>query len=74
MGNDRPAHSEAWSLLLQAMLPMLLVAYLIWNSLYYYPYTVDDAFISLRYAENLATGEGLVYNPGQRVEGYSNFS
>ena len=33
----------------------------------------DDAFISFRYAENLARGFGLVYNPGERVEGYSNF-
>jgi arabinofuranosyltransferase len=34
---------------------------------------VDDAFISFRYAENLAHGFGLVYNLGQRVEGYTNF-
>ena len=33
----------------------------------------DDAFISYRYAANLAHGLGLVYNPGERVEGYSNF-
>ncbi|MGO8788779.1 MAG: hypothetical protein ACLQVL_15550 [Terriglobia bacterium] len=33
---------------------------------------LDDAFISYRYAENLARGEGLVFNPGERVEGYSN--
>lgn len=35
--------------------------------------TVDDAFISFRYAESLANGRGLVFNPGERVEGYSNF-
>jgi hypothetical protein len=33
----------------------------------------DDAFISLRYAENLTLGHGLVYNVGERVEGYTNF-
>ena len=33
----------------------------------------DDAFISFRYAENLVRGIGLVFNPGERVEGYSNF-
>jgi hypothetical protein len=33
----------------------------------------DDAFISFRYAQHLAAGEGLVYNPGSRVEGYTNF-
>jgi arabinofuranosyltransferase len=32
----------------------------------------DDAYISYRYAQNLARGEGLVFNPGERVEGYSN--
>jgi arabinofuranosyltransferase len=36
-------------------------------------YTVDDAFISFRYARNLVNGEGLVFNPGERVEGYTNF-
>ncbi len=36
-------------------------------------YTVDDAFISFRYARNLSRGDGLVYNLGERVEGYTNF-
>lgn len=34
---------------------------------------LDDAYISLRYAENWVTGQGLVFNPGERVEGYTNF-
>lgn len=33
----------------------------------------DDAMISMRYAENLAAGRGLVWNEGERVEGYTNF-
>lgn len=33
----------------------------------------DDAMISMRYARNLANGDGLVWNPGgARVEGYTN--
>jgi hypothetical protein len=36
-------------------------------------FTVDDAYISYRYARNLARGLGLVYNAGERVEGYTNF-
>jgi hypothetical protein len=32
----------------------------------------DDAFISFRYAQNLADGAGLVFNTGDRVEGVSN--
>ncbi|HVN38823.1 MAG TPA: hypothetical protein VMW19_11715 [Myxococcota bacterium] len=35
-------------------------------------WTCDDAFISFRYAQNLAHGDGLVYNAGERVEGYTN--
>ena len=33
----------------------------------------NDAFISFRYARNLLEGHGLVFNPGEYVEGYSNF-
>ena len=33
----------------------------------------EDAFISFRYARNLLEGHGLVFNPGERVEGYTNF-
>ncbi len=32
----------------------------------------DDAYISYRYAYNLFHGDGLVFNPHERVEGYSN--
>ena len=34
---------------------------------------MDDAYISYRYAWNLVQGQGLVYNPGEVVEGYTNF-
>lgn len=33
----------------------------------------DDAYITYNYARNFAEGHGLVFNPGERVEGYSNF-
>jgi arabinofuranosyltransferase len=33
---------------------------------------IDDTYISVRYAYNLNAGLGLVYNPGEHVEGYSN--
>ena len=32
----------------------------------------DDSFISFRYADHLMRGNGLVYNVGERVEGYTN--
>ena len=33
---------------------------------------VDDAMISMQYARNLADGSGLVWQVGERVEGYTN--
>jgi hypothetical protein len=33
---------------------------------------IDDAMISMRYAWNLSHGFGLVWNPGEYVEGYTN--
>ncbi len=33
----------------------------------------DDAYISLRYAYNLINGHGITWNPGEYVEGYTNF-
>jgi hypothetical protein len=33
----------------------------------------DDAFISFRYIRNFLEGHGLVFNLGERVEGYTNF-
>ena len=39
----------------------------------YYRTMVDDAFITFRYSDNLARGFGPVYNPGERVEGITNF-
>lgn len=32
----------------------------------------DDAMISMRYARNLAEGQGLVFNAGEYVQGFSN--
>ncbi|MGB2803330.1 MAG: hypothetical protein WBD64_00350 [Candidatus Zixiibacteriota bacterium] len=39
----------------------------------YLRFVCDDAFISFRYAKNFVEGHGLVYNIGEKVEGYSNF-
>ena len=34
-------------------------------------YTADDAFITYRYAANIASGKGFVFNPEERVQGAS---
>lgn len=45
------------------------VAQIVW----FWHATIEDAFISFRYAQNWAAGKGLTLNPGEAVEGYSNF-
>lgn len=55
-----------------SLLPAM--ALLAWGNARFAGYIKDDAFISLRYAKHLASGEGLVFNLGdQPLEGYSNF-
>jgi hypothetical protein len=52
------------------VLPLVLLCMNMWSTR---SFTNDDAYISFRYARNLAEGLGLVYNPGERIEGYTNF-
>ena len=40
----------------------------------YFRSTVDDAFITFRFARNWAEGLGPVYQAGERVEGYTSFA
>src|SRR5262249_36786064 len=47
---------------------VILIAHsLVWN------FVTDDAFISFVYSRNLAKHGQLVFNLGERVEGYTNF-
>ncbi len=55
------AYAAAW---------LLLAAQILW----FWHASIEDAYISFRYARNWAQGLGLVFNPGERVEGYTNFS
>lgn len=52
------------------LVPLIVAALL---AIFMHKPFMDDAYISFRYAANLARGEGLVYNAGEWVEGYSNF-
>jgi hypothetical protein len=74
---DRPSSENSfidlpkrWHLVLGLVMPSML---LVWNMARVRAFTVDDAYISYRYARNFARGLGLVYNPGERIEGYTNF-
>lgn len=52
-----------------AMAAMLFFGQVVW----YWDYSMDDAFITFTYAENMVDGHGLVFNVGDKpVEAYSN--
>ena len=57
-------------LLLGLTAPILVLVTNMWRVR---AFTIDDAYISYRYARNFARGAGLVYNAGERIEGYTNF-
>ncbi|MEK6642934.1 MAG: hypothetical protein AABZ08_03430 [Planctomycetota bacterium] len=55
----------AWVVVCAAMALLVVGSASLWT------YTVDDAWITFRYARNAAHGLGVVYNAGQRVEGFT---
>ncbi len=38
---------------------------------FYFAWICDDAFITFRYVDNFISGYGLVYNTGERVQGFT---
>lgn len=50
-----------------------LTAALVAHAAHYWPFFSDDALISLRYARRFASGLGLTWSDGERVEGYTDF-
>jgi len=64
-------HSRKASLIIMGIVHSLLFIML---SLLYYDFVLDDAFITYRYAKNLANNHGLVWNISEKpVEGYTSF-
>ncbi len=55
------------------LLLLIAAGFTIYQCVDFYPWILDDALISFRYAENLAEGNGPVFNVGERVEGYTTF-
>jgi arabinofuranosyltransferase len=49
----------------------VLAALLVLHARLFFDFQVDDAFIVLRYADNLRRGLGLTFNPGERIEGFT---
>lgn len=55
----------------QILLAAILCAFLVVQALIWSHFT-DDAYITLRYAARWMNGQGLTFNNGERVEGFSN--
>ncbi len=53
------------------LLTIIIGAYFYFTSLH--EHIQDDTFIFLRYAQNFVHGNGLVFNPGEYVEGFTGF-
>src|SRR5581483_7137841 len=59
------SRAERWQRLAMELLPLIpFVA----GILVVLEFVKDDAYISFRYAHNLVTGQGLVFNHGEHVE------
>jgi hypothetical protein len=57
---DRPRRfSVLWIFLIALLLRLLLVQY--------FNFALDDAYITFRVARNIASGYGMVFNPGEQV-------
>src|SRR5437868_1524161 len=57
----------------RALAPLLVAAPLLVLHTRVFNFVTDDAYISFVYARNLARHGALVFNLGERVEGYTNF-
>ena len=68
-----PGETSARARVLWVLAVGAVVVFFLFNLGIYFDFTSDDPGISFRYGANLFDGRGLAYNPGERVEGYSNF-
>ena len=75
-GGTRPHRASGCSCcvlgVLGALGALILGTALVYRARYFHN-TIDDAYISFQYAKNWVAGHGVVFNPGERVEGYTNF-
>ncbi|MBC7265287.1 MAG: hypothetical protein H5T64_13170 [Chloroflexi bacterium] len=65
--------SATYRLTFLALFGLILALLLAHEFAYFRTWIMEDAFISFRYVRNFVNGYGLVFNVGERVEGYTNF-
>jgi len=69
----RSSGARSWVRFGLPLLALLLVGICFFTNVFEQRFLLDDSFISFRYARHLVDGYGLVWNPGEAVEGYTNF-
>jgi arabinofuranosyltransferase len=72
-GAAEPATDERAARWLRRLVYLIPAIPFVLSILVVLEFVKDDAYISFRYAHNLVTGNGLVFNHGERVEGFTNF-
>jgi arabinofuranosyltransferase len=65
-----PRDAAGWTLVIACVFVAIVSS---WFARLYHGNVIDDAYISFQYAKNWSLGRGIVFNPGERVEGYTNF-
>src|SRR5262245_60708641 len=73
MSNERSSRVRAATVLVAQCALVLALLSAHFPQLWAERWAQDDAYVSFRYARNLVRGNGLVYNVGEPVEGYTNF-
>jgi hypothetical protein len=66
-GSADSARSRGATLWIAALCGGVLVLHAAW----FWFFRLDDAFVLLRYAQNVRAGLGWVFNPGEHVEGFT---
>ncbi|MBA4407286.1 hypothetical protein C0389_08435 [bacterium] len=66
--NNKSIKPDIISIVLLTIISMLFVLMCYQNN-----HIQDDAFITFRYVNNFVAGHGLVFNPGEHVEGFTSF-
>jgi arabinofuranosyltransferase len=70
----KPYTARVWRRALIGLGPVIVACFFLLLHAWRYDYVSDDAFIFARYARNLVQGHGLVFNPGERVEGFTSLA
>lgn len=54
-------------------LAIIVTLYVI-GAYWFFNWVIDDLYIYFRYARNFSGGDGIAFNPGEHVEGFSSFT